>query len=216
MALTDAAITIAGVLEWQVPGGDVLLADGGIVRFDPGAGTLTFSGEDARFGTLAAVPEFETGVGDMVEGDSLTFAPPAEAALADWWRADLEGTRLRLWAGEVDPGDGVTLTDPELIADWVVDTPSREQANGQDLLVVSFITRLHKLFETRQGNTCSDAHHNSIWPGERGFENCTDAQSFFAWGAAAPPAGANAGVGAGGGGGGGGGRDPTFPNIRLF
>jgi hypothetical protein len=201
MAATDLAITLAAVIEWQAPGGDVLLADGGVVKFDPGAGELVFTGADARFGTLAEINPFDIGVGDQAESGNLGFVPPATAATSDWWRTDLEGSRLRVWLGEIDPADGVTLTDAEIVADWLVDTPSREQAAGQNLLQLTFITRDQKLFEIRQGNTCSDAFHQLCFPGERAFENCTDAQQYFAWGTGAPPVG---GSSAGGGGGGGG------------
>jgi len=203
MSVSDLSITLAAVIEWQAPGGDVLLADGGVVKFDPGSGELVFTGSDARFGTLAEADEFSIGVGDQAENGSLAFVPPASAASADWWRTDLENSRLRLWLGEVDPADGVTLTDAEILADWIVDTPSREQGNGQDILRLTFMTRDQKLFEIRQGNTCSDAFHQSVWPGERAFENCTDAQQYFAWGTGAPPTGAVGNPEAGGGGGGG-------------
>jgi hypothetical protein len=201
MAVTDIAITLAAVLEWQAPGGAVLLADGGVVRFDPGTGLASFTGSHPGFGTIAGFDIFETGIGDQVEGGTISFAPPADAATSAWWRVDLENSRLRLWLGEIDPADGVTLTTAEPVADWLVDTASRDQDDGQDLLTISFMTRQEKLFEIRQGNVCSDAFHQSIWAGERGFENCTDAQAFFAWGAAAPPSG-GVGVGSGGGGGG--------------
>lgn len=208
MAVTDLAITLAAVLEWQAPDGDVLLADGGMVRFDPGGGTVTFTGSDSTFGTIASFEVFESGVGDLVEGGTISFAPPADAAASAWWRADLENTRLRVWLGEIDPADSVTLTDAEPIADWLVDTASREQSNGRDVLIVQFMARDRKFFEIRQGNVCSDTFHQSIWPGERGFENCTDAQQFFAWGVAAPPA---SGGGGSGGGVNGGGNNPPNP-----
>ncbi len=206
MAVGDLAITLAAVIEWQAPGGDVLLADGGVVKFDPGSGEVVFSGADARFGTLAEIDAFDIGVGDQAESGNLGLVPPATAATSDWWRTDLEGSRLRVWLGEIDPADGVTLTDAEIVADWLVDTPSREQAAGQDVLQMSFITRDQKLFEIRQGNTCSDAFHQSVWPGERAFENCTDAQQYFAWGTGAPPVGGvgnSPSPGSGGPGGGG-------------
>jgi hypothetical protein len=216
VAVTDLAITLAAVLKWEAAGGDVLLADGGLVRFDPGGGTVTFTGDDARFGTIVEVDVFETGVGDRVESGSITFAPAGEAAVSSWWRTDLENSRMRIWVGEIDPADGVSLTGAELVADWLVDTTARDQEAGSDLLKITFMTRLAKLFELRQGNVCSDSFHRSIWAGERGFENCTDAQQFFAWGAEAPPAGRSpAGGGGGGGGGGFGPGTNPFPQFRF-
>lgn len=217
MAVSDLAITFATVLEWQAPDGDVLLVDGGVVKFDPGSGEAVFTSSDPDFGSVAAYDVFDTGVGDQVEGGTITFAPSGDASVASWWRTDLENTRLRIWVGEVDPADGVTLTNAEPVADWLVDTPNRDQGNGQDLLTISFMTRQDRMFEVRQGNVCSDPFHQSIWPGERGFENSTDAPQFFAWGAEAPPAGSSGGgtYGDGQGGGGGGGGN-GFPNINLF
>ena len=202
MSVTDVFITLAAVLEWQAPDGDVLLAEGGVVKFNSGTGTATFSGSDPDFGTIASFDVFDTGVGDLVEGGTITFAPPADAPASAWWRTDLENTRLRVWLGEIDPADGVTLTDAETLADWLVDTATREQGNGQDLLTIQFMARDQKFFEVRQGNVCSDPFHQSIWPGELGFANATDAQQFFAWGAEAPPSGSGGGSGGAGGGGG--------------
>lgn len=215
MAATDLTITLAAVIEWQAPGGAVRLADGGVVKFNPGSGLATFEGEHPVFGTITVIDEFENVIGDQVEGGNISFAPSASASLADWWRTDLENTPLRVWIGEIDRADGVTLTDAELVADWLVDTARREQLDGGDILSLDFMTRLEKLFEIRQGNVCSDTFHQSINPGERGFENCTDAQGFFAWGTESPPASRSGSGGAGGGGGGGGGGGAggfPFPN----
>ena len=214
MAATDLAITLAAVLEWQAPDGDVLLADGGLVKFNPGGGVVSFTGSDPGFGTIATFDVFDTGVGDQVEGGAISFVPPADAPTSAWWRTDLENTRLRIWLGEVDPATAV-MSGAEILADWLVDTANRDQAQGQDVLTLELFARDQKLFEVRQGNVLSDAFHNSIWSGERGFENATDAQQFFAWGAAAPPSGSVGSGGAGGGGGGGGGGGAggfPFPN----
>ncbi|MAY20319.1 MAG: hypothetical protein CL955_06845 [Erythrobacteraceae bacterium] len=201
MAVTDTAITLGAILLLEAPDGDVLLSDGGIVKFDPGTGTANFDVFDDVFGTVADFEAFETGVGDMVEGGSITFQPAFAADVADWWRTDLEGSRLRIWMGEI-ASDGVTLEDEELVADWLVDTAHREQSAGQDLLRVEFMSRLEKLFEVSQGNVCSDRFHQSIWSGERGFENCHDGPQYFAWGTDNPPAGSTQRGGSGGGNGG--------------
>lgn len=204
MAVSDHAITLAKVIEWQAPGGAVRLAEGGVVKFDSGAGVVAFESGHPVFGSLARCDAFETAIDDRVEGGNITFAPATGAPVSGWWRGDLENTVLKVWIGEVDPEDGVTLTDAELVADWLLDIAGREQGEGSDLLSLDFITRLERLFEIQQGNTCSDTFHQSIFPGERAFENCTDAQQFFAWGAENPPSSGGTFGGSGGGGGGGG------------
>lgn len=213
MSVSDLAITLAAVLEWQAPDGTVRLADGGLVKFNPGTGLADFEGDHPVFGTLAGFDSFDSAIGDAVEGGTFTFAPAPDAEVTDWWRTDLENTRLRFWLGEIDPADGVTLTDAELVADWLVDTPGREQAGASDLLTIDCITNLERLFNIRQGNVCSDVFHQSVWSGERGFENCTDNPGTFAWGVESPPASSGGGGGGGGGGvfdGGGGTQFPEF------
>jgi hypothetical protein len=202
MAASDTATSFAAVLLWEAPAGDVRLCDGGVVKFDPGDGTVVFEGDNATFGTVAAFDTIESGSGDTTDGGTLVFAPPSDATLSDWWRTDLENTRLRLWVGKM-AADQVTLTGEELLADWLVDTGKRERGEGGvDLLSIEFMTRLEKLFEVNQGNVCSDAFHDTIWPGERGFENARDQRGFFAWGTEGPR-GSGGSFGTSGGGGGG-------------
>ena len=68
----------------------------------------------------------------------------------------------------------------------LVDTAGREQGEASDILTLEFMTVLERLFAINQGNVCSDTFHQTIFSGERGFENCTDNQSFFAWGTESP------------------------------
>jgi hypothetical protein len=208
MAASDVAITLGAILLWEAPGGDVRLADGGVITFDPGSGSLTFESEDADYGTVVDFDTVETGLGDQVDGGTFVFAPPEGAPLSDWWRADLENTRLRVWIGEVN---GAALEEEELLADWLIDTVSREQAEGQDLLSAECMTRQEKLFQTNQGNVCSDRFHDSIWSGERGFENCHDGPQYFAWGTQSP---SGQGVSQGGASFGGGPSSPV-PVLRM-
>jgi hypothetical protein len=112
--------------------------------------------------------------------------PDPDATVSDWWREDLFDTRLRLWIGEVN-ADGYTVSSATLLADWLVDNVERVQgAGGQDLLSLSLMSRSEKLFLLNEGNVCSDRHHQTVFTGERGFENCTDLMGFVAWGTANP------------------------------
>jgi hypothetical protein len=208
MAASDVAVTLGAILLWEAPGGDVRLADGGVITFDPGTGSQSFEGEDESYGTVVAFDAIETGVGDQVEGGTFVFAPPETAALSDWWRTDLTSTRLRIWMGEVN---GAALEEEVILADWLIDTVSREQEKGRDVLSVECMTRQERLFQTNQGNVCSDRFHDSIWSGERGFENCHDGPQYFAWGTQSPN---GQGISQGGATFGGGPSSPV-PVLRL-
>lgn len=184
MTATDRVITLAALLLWEAPDGDVALCDGGFVDFDPGTGTVRFAAHDAVFGSVLEWPELAAQKGDLAEGATLKLAPAPGATLADWWRTDLAGTRLRLWQGEVD-SDMVTVSTADQLADLLVDTVGREQApDGSDVLVLDLMGRTERLFLTDEGNVCSDRFHQSVWGGETGFANCSDVAGKFAWGAA--------------------------------
>lgn len=179
MAVSDLAITLCEVLKLEVPGGDVRLSDGGFVDF----GGERYNSEHPVFGTRVSTGDFQSGFGDLAEGGTLILAPNPDAALATWYRSDLEDARVRIWLGEVT---GKTLNDAEQIGDLLVDTVSLELAAGVQLLKLGLIARSDKLFLRNEGNVCSTRHHQRQYPGERGFDNCTGTPGYLAWGVQAP------------------------------
>lgn len=185
MAATDAVVTLIHFLKLEAPDGDVRLCDGGFLFHS----AEKYEAEHPVFGTLQGGDGLEAGFGDTTEGGTVTLAPNPEADEADWWRADLSGCRLRIWQGELD-SDGKTATNVKQLADWLLDTVRRERgAAGGELLVLGTMGRPEKLFLKNEGNVCSQRFHQSVWTGEKGFNNCTDLESFFAWGAETPRGG---------------------------
>lgn len=210
MALTDTAITLAVFLKWEAPDGDVRICEGGFLDYD----SERYTAEDAVFGALVSARPAEAAFGDAAEGGTLVFCPAPDATLTDWWREDLESTRVQAWLGEVD-SDGKTVSSAEQLGDWLVDTVTREQEDeGSDLLTVELMGRAERLFLVNEGNVCSDRFHQSIYSGELGFVNCHDGPQTFAWGAAAPPGPATSGAGGVGGWNGGGALSPSDYNER--
>ena len=207
MSATDRVITLVGLMKLEAPGGDVNLCDGAFVYFDAGSGSERYTSQHAVFGSLGDPEPFDSGFGDSAEGWSLTLVPNPVADLGDWYRADLRDSRVRFWLGEVDP-DGKTVSSSELVADMLVDVPSRViAADGSVTLELDLISRGERLFLVNEGNVASERFHKSIWSGENGFNNCTDVPIPVAWGVAGPTAGV----------GGGGGRvDPNAPKPQLY
>lgn len=182
MGATDAVITFAGFMKIDFPGGAVRLCDGGILDY----ASERYEAQHAVFGTIAEADEIEASFGDSAEDGTLTLAPNPDAALADWWRADLADCRVRVWTGEVD-ADGVTVSSATQAADLLVDTVERvQQERGGELLRFELIGRGDKLFLKNEGNVVSDTYHQYVWPGELGCANCTDLVGYRAWGAATP------------------------------
>jgi hypothetical protein len=198
MAATDIAITIAGFLKWEAPDGDVRLTDGGLVTFS----AESYGSEDAIFGTVVSANLPASSFDGSAETGELVLVPNGDAAESLWWRSGLEDTRIRFYNGEVE-ADGHTVIDPEIEADMLIDTVELRQNGKENHLVLSLMSRANRLFYVNEGNVCSDRFHQTIWPGELGFRNCTDAQQYFAWGTSSPPSGGVGGGGSGGGGGGG-------------
>jgi len=195
MAVTDLAITIAHWVKWEAPGGDVrLVLEGGMVDF----GGERYEAEHAVFGVMAPPGAIEAGFGDVAEDGQLAFYPNPLAAVSDWWRFDLEGTRVRVWQGEID-ADGITAINAKLLQDLQVDTAERARALGQEILLLELIGRQERMFLTTEGNVCSDRFHQTVFAGEKGLANCTDLVGFVPWGAAAPPRGSIGGGSAPGG-----------------
>lgn len=179
MSGTDRTITLATFLKWEAPAGNVRLCDGGFVTF----AAESYAALHPVFGAVQAFPEVSAGFGDAAEAGQLVLMPAPGATLTDWWRADLFGTRLRLWLGEVG-SDLVSVSSATLLADWLVDNVTREQGPaGSNLLTLDLVSRSERLFLVNEGNVCSDRFHQTVYSGELGFKNCTDVQGYFAWGA---------------------------------
>lgn len=190
MTATTPIITVATVVKFEAPDGDVLLCDGGMLNFNGEA----YVSHDPVFGTIAALDNFEAGFGDMSESADLVLAPNPDATLTDWFREDLENCRVRVWQAREFSTDLYTVTTSKLVGDFIVDTINRDQGmGGQDLLRLSLIGWQEKLYLKQEGNVCSEQfHRRQVWNNasdEKGFNNCTDLQGFIAWGAPAPSRG---------------------------
>lgn len=191
MAATDAVITLAGLLKIEAPAGGVRLCDGGFLTF----GGETYESLHPVFGTLAEFDAIEDGFGDLAEGGGFALTPAPDAALADWFRPDLSGCRVRMWMGEVD-ADGFAVSTAELLADLLIDTVrQRIGAGGERQLILTTMSRAEKLFLKNEGNVLSQRFHQTVWAGEKGLNNCTDLKVAVAWGTASPPRGGAAAPG---------------------
>lgn len=193
MSFEGRTITVTGLLEMEFPGATVRLCDGGFVDFDGNR----FTAKDATFGTVASAEGVEEEIADFAPGGLFSLTPSPDAALADFFGPSFQNSRVRMWMGEVD-ADDVTVGDAELLFDGFVDTQNWRPKDGT--LDFQFISRADKLFLRNEGNVLSSAFHQSIWAGEKGCDNCTDAPVAVAWGTKSPPRGTATVSGGGGGG----------------
>jgi len=192
MAFEGRTITVTGLLEMEFPSVTVRLCDGGFADL----GADRFLSKHATFGTISGAEAVEDALGDFAPGGMFSLMPSPGAALADYFGPSFQNSRVRMWLGEID-ADGHTVSNAELLFDGFVDTQQWRPVDGE--LDFSFISRADKLFLRNEGNSLSSAFHKSVWPGERGCDNCTDAPTAVAWGTKTPPRGTST-VWSGGGG----------------
>lgn len=178
-------IILAGFLLWNTPAGDVRLVDGG---------TLAFNGEQYRashpvFGSISDFQPINEGVGDEAPAGTLTFSPAPEADPSVVNSPALQGTRIRMWIGEVDGDTGQLTGPPDLMLDGIGDVTRLKLARGSRQLEFDIASRSERLFLLNEGNVLSGEFHRSIYPGERGLDNAVAVSTTVAWGVASKPRG---------------------------
>lgn len=178
MPFEGRAITIAALLQIDLPGHTALLCDGGFVKW----GADTFASLDSVLGTVESAEAFGERIGDEAPGGKVTFLPPPEVAAADLKDPDWQGSRMRVWLAEVDRETGAVSGTPELTADLAVDTLSLRIARGTRKLDVEFVSAAERLFMVYRGNALNDRFHKKCWPGETGMQNATGQPRSTAWG----------------------------------
>ena len=106
------------------------------------------------------------------------------------------------------------MPDPDVLFVGEVDVPELAVGEGTRAVSLRCVSVFEKLFEVEEGARLNDAFHQSIWPGEKGFEYVTDVERHLPWGQDAPRPAAVTSAGVGGATGGGGGSD--FIGVRLL
>lgn len=181
-------VTLIGLLKLDLPGrAPVLLCDGGFVTF---AGE-TYQSDDPAFGTVAGFEALTEGVGDELPAGTITFLPPRIAAAIELSRAGYQGSRLRMWIGEVG-GDGKLIGNPDQMADWQTDKTVVKRGSNARALQMICVTRSQRLLARNDGNAMSTASHQRVFAGERGHDNAVGMEVDVAWGVKAPPRGVQA------------------------
>ncbi len=213
-ALKGAAPLVCCLLEIVLPEAAIRIVDGaGAVAFDG----HVYTGEDPVYGTLKAVEAFSEQVGIEAPRVRFGFLPKSLAALAEISAPIVQGSPVSLWFAAVDPETGLIIGVPELLFTGEVDTADPDFSQGETLLTIDVASAWERLFDGNEGARLNNAFHQSIWPGEKGFEFVTQLQRQEPWGYDAPRPnvvsdvnGGRPGGGIGGGGGGGSGGEVSW------
>lgn len=185
-------VGITGLLKIELPGGNVLLSDGGVTVF----GGDTYSAQDATLGALASIATIAEGAGDEIPALEIGFAPPGPIAVTALSIGAIQQSRVRLWIAEFDTNTGAIIGTPELRFIGFVDQPQVSYAFRQFSVSLTAVPDLEAMFFRDTGNGLSSTFHKAMYPGETGHDNASGMNIPISWGVASPPRG---GVSFGGG-----------------
>lgn len=187
-ALLDAELagdqaTIFGAIELALPGRTVRLLDGSAeITF----GGATFTGENAVFGSLAALDEISDGAGDEAPGLTITLYPAEDAEPNELANAEMQGARVRFWLGARNDATGLPIGDPLLLFDGEVDVPTFVIDQGTRSVEFDCVGGMERFFEAEEGIRLAPAFHKRVWPGELGLDFVTGVADTVYWGQNAP------------------------------
>lgn len=184
----DAALQLPGAvlfaaIEILFPDFALRLVDGaGFVEF----GGHTFVGQDATYGALGGVTDFTDGVDDEAPSLTLTLLPPTNEAMAAMAAPTVQGSQFTLWVGAVDPSTGAVIGDPDLCFIGETDVPTRKIGQNATSLELTVVSIFDRFFDQDEGARLNNGFHQSIWPGELGFEFIPKVTQQMPWGSDAP------------------------------
>jgi len=193
-AASDAPF-LFGALKIEFPEYTLRLLDGAAQIT---IGGETYVGEDSVFGAIETIGAMDETIGNEAPEIEIGLLPPDASAAATLAAAEMQGSRVQVMFGAYDPSTGAVVGTPEVLFLGEVDVPTIETAQGSRRVSYTVVSAFERLFEVNEGERASDGWHQSIWPGERGFEYMTGTVKNLYWGAKLPVQqviGPSAGVG---------------------
>lgn len=195
-------INLAGLVKITLPTREVLLTDGGFLKW----GADIYRSKDATFGAIGSVDGLQEGQGNEIPALDLDLLPPGDAVIGDLSKPGYQQSRVQFWFAEFDVATGEMTGTPELFYDGQIDQTSLRVGKTRTLSM-SIVSNAERLFELDIGNSMSPTFHKSIHPGEKGHDNAAGLKIQVAWGTDSVSTAGGGGGGGGRGGGGGGTRE---------
>lgn len=204
---TAAALRAPAVLLFDAV--EIMTATGPLRLLD-GAGTAsfagrTFIGRDPVYGALRQITADGDGMDAEAPELTLELLPPTNSAMAALAGPDMQGRAVSYWIGVMNADTGQVIGAPDLRFVGEVDVPERSIDQGESLLTLRCTSVFESFFAVQEGARLSDGFHQSVWPGELGFDKTTGVDRRLYWGQDTPAAAVSSGGGGSRGGGGGGG-----------
>ncbi|WP_433935118.1 hypothetical protein [Brevundimonas diminuta] len=166
---------IVHLVTVDLPGHVIRWSDGGFVRWDG----ETYRARDERYGVLESIGEITDGVGDDASPVEIGVIPPTLASLEDLIAVDAQGGVVSIHLGAVDEATGLLIGAPYRLHRGRLDRPI--VGIGAMTLTYEVLTAEALGLEANEDQRLSDAFHQSVWPGERGYEHQTSGTKKVWW-----------------------------------
>jgi hypothetical protein len=183
-ALRERAPSIFGAVSIDLPGYELNLLDGAATLV---FGGRTYTGRDATYGALSSISNLTDGMGNEAPRISISLLPASDAAAADLAGPDMQGSIVTIYLGAVNRATGQVVPSPHLLFIGELDVPLITAGENMRELEYEVASIFERFFADDEGARLADGFHQSIWPGEKGFEFQTGVPQGVYWGVEAPP-----------------------------
>lgn len=212
----------------DLPSGAVnLLTASGLVRFSVDGVVTDFKAAHPIFGHIATMSDISSNASDESPHLEITMLPPTIEAAGYLAQTSLQGSRVRVWRGEVNPQTGLVVGDPERLWNGDLDTSNLAITKGHRSLTIDSSGIFERFLIPSEGDALSEGWHLHMFGGSKSILAANISTGVpTAWGkdAVAPSAGAtpvggttgSGGAGNGGSYGGGGGGGGNAYDIAMF
>lgn len=174
-ALEAASPTEVLLVTIALPGHTVRWTDGGFVAW----GADTYQVLDETYGEFGGCEAIEDGADTQATVCAVTFLCDQDA-IAELIEPEVQGSLVTIHLGAVNRTTGALIGEPDLLFRGELDQPRLGIGPGQSL-IYDCITEEARMLEPNEEQRLTDSFHQSVWPGELGFEFVTDLEQKVYW-----------------------------------
>lgn len=156
------------------PTGVICWTDGGIAKFDAGAGDEWYWGEHPTYGLLSSVSDLTNGSGDQTTRPMLSVLPLDDDATVALGSPLIQGSPVNIWSGAISRLTGLLVGAPKLEFTGQVNQPAIS-AGQQFQMSIQLITDSALQKEANADYRQNHTAHTRTFPGEGGLLNVSNA-----------------------------------------
>jgi hypothetical protein len=182
-ALDGSVVGLFAAVQIVHPMGTAYLLDGsGFLTFF-GA---TWTGGSDIFGSLGALEVISDGSGEEAPSCNLSLLPPNASQMIALVTGSAQGGAVAIYVGCFNPTTGQVIGTPDLRFLGAIDTATVQPNGASSMVVFGLTSAFERFFDTEEAAKLSNSFHQTIWPGELGFQYMTNILSKMPWGSNDP------------------------------